>query len=152
MRVPQLKLEIGARVFEVACEPGQEASLERAARQLDTEAQKVNELIGRSTERQMLLLSGLMLADTTTALEDRLRATEARLRTAEERIRQAEAKAAMLAANALKYETEAAPRAYNPEIEQLRDENTAAAMLIARMIDEINGLAEAVETETESRG
>ena len=30
--MPELILEIGGRVFEVACEPGQEASLERADR------------------------------------------------------------------------------------------------------------------------
>ena len=29
--MPELILEIGGRVFEVACEPGQEPSLERAA-------------------------------------------------------------------------------------------------------------------------
>lgn len=149
--MPQVVLEIGGRSFEVACDPGQEASLERAGRHLDTEAAKVNEARGRPTERQMLLLAGLMLADSMTALEDRLRATEERLRATEERVRQAEAKAAMLAANVLKYETEAVPRRNNPELEELRDENVAAASLIARMIDEINALAEAVETETESR-
>ena len=63
--MPELILEIGGRVFEVACEPGQEPSLERAARLLDTEAVRIGDA-GRSTEKRMLLLAGLMLADTMT--------------------------------------------------------------------------------------
>lgn len=143
--MPDLAIEIGGHVFEVACEPGQEPSLARAARLLDAEAVRVNEAIGRSTEKRMLLLGGLMLADNMTALEDRLRATEERLRAAEERVRIAEAKSAMLAANALKLETEASHRAPNPELEQLRSENEDAAALIARVLDEINDLADAIE-------
>ena len=65
--MPELILEIGGRVFEVACEPGQEPSLERAGALLDAEAVRIGEA-GRSTEKRMLLLAGLMLADTMTAL------------------------------------------------------------------------------------
>ena len=64
--MPELILEIGGRVFEVACEPGQETSLESAAALLDTEAERIGEA-GRSTEKRMLLLAGLMLADTMAA-------------------------------------------------------------------------------------
>ena len=63
--MPELILEIGGRVFEVACEPGQEPSLERAGRLLDAEAIRIGDA-GRSTEKRMLLLAGLMLADTMT--------------------------------------------------------------------------------------
>ncbi|PJN95012.1 cell division protein ZapA, partial [Amaricoccus sp. HAR-UPW-R2A-40] len=62
--MPELTIEIGGRVFEVACEPGQEPSLARAAQLLDIEANRVGEAIGRSTEKRMLLLAGLMVADT----------------------------------------------------------------------------------------
>ena len=58
--MPELILEIGGRVFEVACEPGQEPSLERAAYLLDTEASKIGDA-GRQTEKRMLLLAGLLL-------------------------------------------------------------------------------------------
>src|SRR6478752_6339982 len=99
--MPELIIEIGGRVFEVACEPGQEYSLEQAGRLLDAEAARIGDA-GRATEKRMLLLAGLMLADTMMAQKQQLQSTEERLRQAEERVRIAEAKSAMLAANALK--------------------------------------------------
>ncbi len=97
---------------------------------------------GRSTEKRMLLLAGLMLADTMTGIEERLAATEERLRLAEERVRIAEAKSAMLAANALKLETQATHRVSPGELARLREENAAALDLLARLAAEINALAE----------
>ena len=116
--MPELILEIGGRVYEVACEIGQEPSLERAARLLDGEAMRIGDE-GRATEKRMLLLAGLMLGDTMTALEAELRATAERLRHAEDRARIAEAKSAMLAANAVKHETGASHRFSSDEIEDL---------------------------------
>ncbi len=143
--MPELTIEIGGRVFEVACEPGQEPSLARAAQLLDVEANRVTDAIGRSTEKRMLLLAGLMLADTMTALEDRHAALEDRLRAAEERVRIAEAKSAMLAANALKLETEASHRTSAAEINQLIAENDAALTLLTEFVVEVEALAERVE-------
>ena len=144
--MPDLMLEIGGRVFEVACEPGQEQSLHRAARMLDAEANRVSDAIGRSTEKRTLLLAGLMLADTTTSLEDRLTATEERLRHAEERALIAEAKSAMLAANALKMETEATHRMSSADIDRLRKENEAALAALARVLGEVNGITAELTT------
>ncbi|MBP7241884.1 cell division protein ZapA [Amaricoccus sp.] len=140
--MPELTVEIGGRVFDVACEPGQEPSLARAAQLLDAEAVKVSD---STTERRMLLLAGLLLADSMTALEDRYLALEDRLRQAEERARIAEAKSAMLAANALKLETQAThiidPRA----LEELHEEKDAAVALLAELVEEIEALAERAE-------
>jgi cell division protein ZapA len=143
--MPEVTLEIGERMFEVVCEPGEEASLERAARLLDTEATRLTAAVGKSTEKRMLLLAGLMLADTTSALEDRLRETEARLKAAEERIRITEAKAAMLAANALKLETEADHRAMPADMSKLREEHAEALDLLERVLAEVSAMAEAAE-------
>lgn len=143
--MPELTIEIGGRVFEVACEPGQEPSLARAALLLDAEANRVSDAIGRSTEKRMLLLAGLMLADNMTALEQRFVELEERVRHAEERARIAEAKSAMLAANALKLETEATHRITPAEIAQLRQEKEAAAILLARVLDEVESLAAEAE-------
>ena len=140
--MPELVIEIGGRVYEVACEPGQEPSLERASRLLDAEATRLGDA-GRSTEKRMLLLAGLMLADTMTGVQEQLRVTEERLRQAEERARIAEAKSAMLAANALKLETEASHKASPAEVAELREENEAAAMLLGQVVAEINALADA---------
>lgn len=144
--MPELYLEIGGRSFPIACEPGQEASLERAARHLDREAAKVIESTGRPTEKHLLLLSGLMLADSMAALEDRLRGTEERLAATEERLRQAEAKAAMLAANALKLETEAHHRS-EPEVQKMKETNAQALALIERVAAEINEVAAGLEAK-----
>jgi cell division protein ZapA len=143
--MPELTIEIGGRVFEVACEPGQEPSLARAAQLLDAEANRVTDAIGKSTEKRMLLLSGLMLADNMTALEDRFAALEDKVRAAEERTRIAEAKSAMLAANALKLETAASHRIDPAEIAALHEEKDAAVGLLASMLDEVEALAERAE-------
>jgi cell division protein ZapA len=139
--MPELILEIGGRVFEVACHAGEEPSLERAGALLDAEATRLGEA-GRATEKRMLLLAGLMLADTMTGVEERLQATEERLRAAEERARIAEAKSAMLAANALKLETEASHKLSPAEAAELREENEAATMLLGQVVAELNALAD----------
>lgn len=141
--MPELTLEIGGRLYEVVCEHGQEASLERAAALLDAEASRLTDDMGRSVEKRMLLLSGLMLADTMTAVEQRLAAAEDRIRAAEERARIAEAKSAMLAANALKLETESMQRGAQAEIDRLQHESDAAKDLLSQVLAEINDIAEA---------
>lgn len=138
--MPELTLEIGGRSFDVACEPGQEDTLTRAAKLLDDEAARVSDAIGRSTEKRMLLLAGLMLADTMTSLEDKVHATEDRLRQTDERLRQTEAKAAMMAANALKLETAAKHRTPEAEIEQLRKDHIAALSLLSKTLTEVQSL------------
>ncbi|MFT3973793.1 MAG: cell division protein ZapA [Amaricoccus sp.] len=142
--MPELILEIGGRVFEVACQPGEEVSLERAARLLDAEATRIGDA-GRSTEKRMLLLAGLMLGDTMTGLHEQLRHAEERIRHAEERTRIAEAKSAMLAANALKLETEASHKLSPAEVAELREENEFAGALLGKVISEINALADGLE-------
>ena len=62
------------------------------------------------------------------------------MRHAEERARIAEAKSAMLAANALKLETEASHKTSPAEVAALREENEAAAMLLGQVVTEINAL------------
>jgi cell division protein ZapA len=141
--MPELTLEIGGRMFEVACEPGEETSLERAGALLDAEARQIAETPAAATEKRLLLLSGLMLADTTAALKEQLAATEDSLKAAEERIRIAEAKAAMLTANALKQG--AGERYLDETAEQLQAENDAAVELLSKVLHDLNALAEDVE-------
>lgn len=141
--MPDMVLQIGGSTFEVACEEGQEQSLEYAARLLDIEAKRVTESVGRSTEKRMLLLSALMLADTMMDLEDKLRTTEERLRAADERTRIAEAKAAMLAANALKLETEANSIA-RQDVNALIEQNAQASDLLERVLGEIEALGQEI--------
>lgn len=63
-------VEIGGRKFNVACQDGEEGYLKAAAKLLDIEATVLSNQIGRLPEAQMLLMSGLMLADKTAGLED----------------------------------------------------------------------------------
>ncbi|MGB3626255.1 MAG: cell division protein ZapA [Henriciella sp.] len=143
--MPELILEIGGRVFDVACEAGQEKSLEQAARLLDTEARQIADSPAGATEKRMLLLSGLMLADSMATLRADMGKIEDRLRSAEERVRIAEAKSAMLAANALKQESHHSYTSPDQETEQLRAENDAAVELLSKVLEDINTLADAAE-------
>ncbi|WIV51832.1 cell division protein ZapA [Marivivens sp. LCG002] len=77
--MPQVEIKIGGRVFEVACQEGEEQFLHSAAAMLDIEASSLSAQIGRMPEARMLLMSGLMLADKTAGLEDRLREAEAKI-------------------------------------------------------------------------
>lgn len=78
----EVEIRVGGRPFVVACQPGEEAYLESAARLLDAEASALVQQLGKLPEPQMLLMAGLMLADKTAGLEERLRAAPAATRPA----------------------------------------------------------------------
>lgn len=75
--MPEVRIKIGGRDFDVACQPGEEHFLRTAAAMLDAEASLLIDQIGRMPELRMLLMAGLMLADKTAGLEDQLRLSRA---------------------------------------------------------------------------
>ncbi|WP_439110852.1 cell division protein ZapA [Lentibacter sp.] len=77
--MPEIKIEIGGREFDVACQEGEEHYLHSAAAMLDVEASTLTSQIGRLPEPRMLLMAGLMLADKTAGIEDKLKARDARI-------------------------------------------------------------------------
>lgn len=70
--MPEIKISIGGRHFEVACQEGEESYLHAAAKMLDDEAQVLADQVGRMPEARMLLMAGLMLADKTASVEDKI--------------------------------------------------------------------------------
>ncbi len=74
--MPEVKISIGGREFEVACQTGEEHYLKTAAAMLDAEAAVLASQIGRIPESRMLLMAGLMLADKTAGIEEQMRALE----------------------------------------------------------------------------
>ncbi|MGJ8584640.1 MAG: cell division protein ZapA [Marinosulfonomonas sp.] len=81
--MPEVKITIGGREFEVACQDGEEHYLHSAASYLDAEASVLNNQIGRMPETRMLLMSGLMLADKTAGIEEHIKSLEEKLATQE---------------------------------------------------------------------
>jgi len=77
--MPEVKIAIGGRQFEVACQEGEEHFLKSAAALLDAEASVLNNQIGRLPEPRMLLMAGLMLADKTAGIDEQLRGLEQKL-------------------------------------------------------------------------
>jgi cell division protein ZapA len=75
----EVEIEIGGRVFQVACQAGEEEFLYSAASLLDNEAQLLADALGRVPSERMLLMAGLMLADKTAGLEEELRAVEKKM-------------------------------------------------------------------------
>lgn len=75
--MPGLKITIGNREFEVACQPGEEEFLTSAAGLLDEQAQMFAGQFGRIPESRLLLMSGLMLADKITEAQERIKVLEA---------------------------------------------------------------------------
>ncbi len=70
--MPEVKISIGGRNFDVACQEGEESYLHSAAKMLDDEAQVLADAVGRMPEARMLLMAGLMLADKTASVEDKI--------------------------------------------------------------------------------
>lgn len=62
------QVQIANRNYDVACEPGQEGMLDKAAKLLDTEAQAIIAQAGRMPDTRFLLLAGLVIADQLNAL------------------------------------------------------------------------------------
>ncbi len=89
--MPEVKITIGQRDFEVACHEGEETFLKSAAKMLDDEASKLLDQIGRMPENRMLLMSGLMLADKTGAFEDQLSAAKAEIETLKKELEESRA-------------------------------------------------------------
>jgi cell division protein ZapA len=75
----EVDIEIGGRVFQVACQAGEEEFLYSAASLLDNEAQSLADALGRVPSERMLLMAGLMLADKTAGLDEELRKAERKL-------------------------------------------------------------------------
>lgn len=84
--MPEVKISIGGREFDVACQDGEEHYLRSAASYLDTEATALANQIGRMPETRMLLMAGLMLADKTAGIEEHLRSLQDKLETQEKLI------------------------------------------------------------------
>lgn len=77
--MPEVRITIGGRQFEVACQEGEENYLHAAAKMLDDEAQVLSDQVGRMPEARMLLMAGLLLADKTAAVEDKINEVRAEL-------------------------------------------------------------------------
>jgi cell division protein ZapA len=77
--MPEVRITIGGRQFEVACQDGEEGYLHSAAKMLDDEAQVLSDQVGRMPESRMLLMAGLLLADKTASVEDRIKEVRAEL-------------------------------------------------------------------------
>lgn len=89
--MPEVKIEIGGKEFNVACQEGEEQYLRDAAAMLDREARGLVSQIGRMPEARMLLMAGLMLADRTAAYEQKAAAAEEKLARQERLIEEMEA-------------------------------------------------------------
>ena len=77
--MPEVTVKIGQCAYTVNCPAGEEPQLQMARAALDAEASTLLAQVGRVPEAQMLLMSGLMLADRTLALEEQLKAAEVAL-------------------------------------------------------------------------
>lgn len=82
----EVAIEIGGRVYEVACQSGEEHFLQSAATKLDAEARALIGQIGRMPEVRMLLMSGLMLSDRTAGLSDELEKVKSELEATREKL------------------------------------------------------------------
>ena len=74
--MPDLKVLIGGRNFNISCNPGEENAAHESANLLNHEAELLHAQLGRLPEDKMLLLSGLLLGDKIRALKHEQSALE----------------------------------------------------------------------------
>lgn len=123
--MPEVKVTIGGRDFDVACQQGEEHFLRAAAGMLDAEAQVIMGQIGRMPDSRMLLMAGLMLADKTASMEDQLRL-------AQEKLDALEAEIADLRANPAKVEVPVIPAQVSESLAEI----AARAEALADRVEE----------------
>ncbi|GGH60303.1 cell division protein ZapA [Frigidibacter albus] len=131
--MPEVRISIGGREFDVACQDGEDHFLRTAAQMLDTEAQSLVGQLGRMPESRMLLMAGLLLADRTAAMEDQVRTTE-------ERAQAAEAALAELQANPPRIEVPVIPQSLVDTLAEI----AARAESLAERVEERAGVREEV--------
>ena len=78
--MPEVTVIIGERSFTVACTAGEESQLEACSVKLNAEANVLVAHSGKMQESQMLLMSGLMLADRAISLEEKLKVAKAEIK------------------------------------------------------------------------
>ena len=132
--MPELKINIGGRDFEVACQAGEEHFLQSAGKMLDIEAQTLIGAIGRMPETRLLLMSGLMLADKTAGLEDQLREAQDIVAALQAQLEAARLAVDEARANPTTVEVAVIP----PAVADTMAELAARAEAIAQKLDEVD--------------
>ena len=135
--MPEIKVVIGGRTFDVACQEGEEHFLQSAARMLDAEAAVLVAQIGRLPEARMLLMAGLMLADKTAGMEEQVRVSDGTIATLQSQLAHSQA------------EVEALRNAPPPDAERV-EVPVIPASLVESMA-EMAARAEAIAEDVEER-
>lgn len=128
--MPEVKVSIGGRDYEVFCQEGEQPFLHNAAALFDAEVQTLVEQMGRVPEARMLVMAGLVLADKTAGLDERLRAAEAR---------------------AMECETELARARDSAEVEPERVEVPVVPELVMETLTDLAEQSEMLATRVEAQ-
>jgi cell division protein ZapA len=90
--MPDLKVLIGGRNFNISCNPGEENAAQESANLLNHEAELLHSQLGRLPEDKMLLLSGLLLGDKIRALKHERSALEEALSDTQSKVNELKSK------------------------------------------------------------
>jgi cell division protein ZapA len=90
--MPDLKVLIGGRNFNISCNPGEENAAQESANLLNHEAELLHAQLGRLPEDKMLLLSGLLLGDKIRALKHEQSALEEALSDTQSKVNELKSK------------------------------------------------------------
>jgi cell division protein ZapA len=90
--MPDLKVLIGGRNFNISCNSGEENAAQESANLLNHEAELLHAQLGRLPEDKMLLLSGLLLGDKIRALKHEQSALEEALSATQSKVNELKSK------------------------------------------------------------
>ena len=81
--MPDLKVSIGGRHYNISCNPGEEDAAIESAGLFDQEADVIHKQLGQLSAEKMLLLSGLLLGDKIRTLKHEISSLEEKLHSAQ---------------------------------------------------------------------
>ncbi|MEO1550140.1 MAG: cell division protein ZapA [Pseudomonadota bacterium] len=117
--MPEIAIKIAGRAYTVACNPGEEDSLEKAAQLLSMEADAIAGQLGTLPEQRLLLMAGLMLGDRTVGVYGELEKAQAALKEVKAQLGGSQDSAALAEATARAEAAEAALERATVATEQL---------------------------------
>ena len=128
--MPDLKVLIGGKSYQVSCNPGEEGAVNESANLLDQEAELIQTQLGRLSEEKMLLLSGLLLGDKFRALKHEKVALEETLRVTQSKLNQFNSKAD----NGL---VEQKPESHNEKVKSINSDIQTSKLLSLQNISDL---------------
>ncbi len=88
--MPQIKIRVGGRLYELLCDAGQEAHVQSLAARLDTKLSPLQQSLPSAGEARQIVLAALLLADDLVKADSKLDASREEIKALRNQLAQAQ--------------------------------------------------------------